>query len=308
MAARQAFGVEGLDAMLGGGLLPGTLTVVAGATGAGKTQLGLRWADLGLASEGRRGVICDLTSRGDAQNHEAYARDQFGWDLVEHRGRRAGRPRADLGLRPRPRRLLPPVRPLGPTGHPARPGARRLARLEVRPGPGPPGVGRVLLLAVRPGLAPGGGRRDRADRAVRRVDPVRVLRVPLSAGLPEGGRVGRPRGLSRTLPGQRRGRPRPPIRPQVHRLPLPLHHAPRPARRPDGPADRRGGHPLQRQHDHPTWARSRAAGDRTGLVRSTSPSTAAARAPTRSARTSSPIVAWRSGEDSRFQRGKPFEI
>ncbi len=38
--------------MLGGGLLPGTLTVLAGATGAGKTQLGLRWADLGRPPRG----------------------------------------------------------------------------------------------------------------------------------------------------------------------------------------------------------------------------------------------------------------
>jgi KaiC/GvpD/RAD55 family RecA-like ATPase len=83
-AARQAFGIEGLDAMLGGGLLPGTLTVVAGATGAGKTQVGLKWADRGLEVDGRRGVICDLSSRGDAQNHHAYALSQFGWDLREH--------------------------------------------------------------------------------------------------------------------------------------------------------------------------------------------------------------------------------
>src|SRR5438067_1695416 len=79
---RQGFGIEGLDALLGGGLLPGTLTVVAGATGVGKTQLGLRWGWQGRADEGRAGVVCDLTSRGDAQNHRAYARDQFGWDLA----------------------------------------------------------------------------------------------------------------------------------------------------------------------------------------------------------------------------------
>ena len=66
---RQAFGIEELDRELGGGLLPGTLTVVAGATGIGKTQLGLRWADAGNQGEGARGVICDLTSRGDSQNH-----------------------------------------------------------------------------------------------------------------------------------------------------------------------------------------------------------------------------------------------
>lgn len=78
---RQGFGNERLDALLGGGLLPGTLTVLAGATGSGKTQLGLRWAHEGVTAEGRRGVICDLTSRGDAQNHPGYARDQFGWEL-----------------------------------------------------------------------------------------------------------------------------------------------------------------------------------------------------------------------------------
>jgi len=83
---RQAFGIEPLDAMLGGGLMPGTLTVVAGATGVGKTQLGLRWAHEGQLAEGRRGVICDLSSRGDAQNHLAYAADQFGWTLAEHPG------------------------------------------------------------------------------------------------------------------------------------------------------------------------------------------------------------------------------
>jgi len=79
---RQAFGIGALDALVGGGLLPGTLTVLAGSTGVGKTQLGLRWADQGAAAEGRRGVVCDLTSRGDAQNHADYARRQFGWDLL----------------------------------------------------------------------------------------------------------------------------------------------------------------------------------------------------------------------------------
>src|SRR5262249_56733534 len=82
--ARHAFGLEELDRALGGGLLPGTLTVLAGATGIGKTQLGLRWAQLGLAGEGRRGVLCDLTSRGDSQNHAEYASRLFDWDLNEY--------------------------------------------------------------------------------------------------------------------------------------------------------------------------------------------------------------------------------
>src|SRR4051794_35384773 len=79
---RQGFGIEDLDGILGGGPVPGTLTVLAGATGVGKTQLGLRWGNQGAVAEGRRGLVCDLTSRGDAQNHAAYARDQFGWDLA----------------------------------------------------------------------------------------------------------------------------------------------------------------------------------------------------------------------------------
>src|SRR4051812_24143976 len=78
--ARQGFGIEALDRNLGGGLLPGTLTVLAGATGIGKTQLGLKWVDAGLAAEGYRGLICDLTSRGDSQNHASYTRAQFGWE------------------------------------------------------------------------------------------------------------------------------------------------------------------------------------------------------------------------------------
>jgi KaiC/GvpD/RAD55 family RecA-like ATPase len=78
---RQTFGSPALDRHLGGGLIPGTLTVVAGATGMGKTQLGLRWADTGEVEEGRRGVVCDLTSRGDSQNHAGYAHQHFGWEL-----------------------------------------------------------------------------------------------------------------------------------------------------------------------------------------------------------------------------------
>jgi KaiC/GvpD/RAD55 family RecA-like ATPase len=81
--ARHAFGLDELDRALGGGLLPGRLTVVAGATGVGKTQLGLRWAHGGLGGEGRRGIICDMTARGDSQNHAEYASRLFDWDLNE---------------------------------------------------------------------------------------------------------------------------------------------------------------------------------------------------------------------------------
>ena len=50
MLSRLSTGVPGLDERLGGGLIPGTLTVVVGASGIGKTQLGLQFAHAGLAA------------------------------------------------------------------------------------------------------------------------------------------------------------------------------------------------------------------------------------------------------------------
>jgi KaiC/GvpD/RAD55 family RecA-like ATPase len=79
---RQATGVPGLDELLGGGLIPGTLTVVVGATGIGKTQLGLQFAQAGFAQETHRGVIFDCASRGDSQSHTEYARRMFDWHLA----------------------------------------------------------------------------------------------------------------------------------------------------------------------------------------------------------------------------------
>ncbi len=67
--------------MLGGGLIPGTLTVVYGATGIGKTHLGLTFAHHGLAADGAPGLIFDMNARGDSQQHHAYAERLFGWKL-----------------------------------------------------------------------------------------------------------------------------------------------------------------------------------------------------------------------------------
>jgi KaiC/GvpD/RAD55 family RecA-like ATPase len=78
---RLSTGIEGLDELLGGGLLPGTLTVVVGSSGIGKTQLGLQFARAGLAQEGRSGILFDMTARGDSQNHADYARRMFQWEL-----------------------------------------------------------------------------------------------------------------------------------------------------------------------------------------------------------------------------------
>ena len=82
MAGRQSTAVPGLDELLGGGLIPGTLTVVVGATGIGKTQLGLQFAHAGGQQEGHRGVIFDCSSRGDSQSHAEYARRMFDWRLT----------------------------------------------------------------------------------------------------------------------------------------------------------------------------------------------------------------------------------
>lgn len=81
MHSRLTTGVEGLDSLLGGGLIPGTLTVVVGATGIGKTQLGLQFAEAGHRQEERRGILFDMTSRGDPQSHADYAKRMFDWRL-----------------------------------------------------------------------------------------------------------------------------------------------------------------------------------------------------------------------------------
>lgn len=81
--ALYSTGIDFVDELLGGGLQPGTLTVVRGATGVGKTQLGLSFCNAGLAQEGRRGFVIDMGSRGDTQQHRPYARRLFGWEMTE---------------------------------------------------------------------------------------------------------------------------------------------------------------------------------------------------------------------------------
>jgi KaiC/GvpD/RAD55 family RecA-like ATPase len=86
---RHSTGIARLDDFLGGGLIPGTLTVVAGATGIGKTQLGVQFAHAGEAQEQHRGIFFDLTARGDTQSHAQYAQRMYQWQLqiADHRAR-----------------------------------------------------------------------------------------------------------------------------------------------------------------------------------------------------------------------------
>lgn len=79
---RHSTGIARLDEALGGGLIPGTLTVVMGATGVGKTQLSLSYCNAGQSQEGQRGVIYDLTTRGDSQNQSEYALQTYDWSMV----------------------------------------------------------------------------------------------------------------------------------------------------------------------------------------------------------------------------------
>lgn len=81
-ATRLSTGVPGLDELLGGGLIPGTLTVVVGASGIGKTQLGIQFAEAGSRQERRRGIFFDMTARIDSQSHADYAKRMFDWQLT----------------------------------------------------------------------------------------------------------------------------------------------------------------------------------------------------------------------------------
>jgi KaiC len=80
-APRLSTGVPGLDEQLGGGLLRGTLAVVVGATGIGKSQLGVQFAAAGAEQEGRRGIFFDLSYRGDSQSHADYALRMVDWAI-----------------------------------------------------------------------------------------------------------------------------------------------------------------------------------------------------------------------------------
>jgi KaiC/GvpD/RAD55 family RecA-like ATPase len=82
--SRQSTGVDGLDELLGGGLIPGTLAVVVGASGSGKTQLGMQFLHAGCGQEGRAGIIFDMSARIDSQGHDDYAQRMFGWSVGKH--------------------------------------------------------------------------------------------------------------------------------------------------------------------------------------------------------------------------------
>jgi KaiC/GvpD/RAD55 family RecA-like ATPase len=79
---RLSTGVPGLDEKIGGGLLPDTMTVLVGSSGIGKTQFGIQFLNAVNADNERPGIIYDLTTRGDSQNHAEYAKKLFNRTLI----------------------------------------------------------------------------------------------------------------------------------------------------------------------------------------------------------------------------------
>jgi circadian clock protein KaiC len=74
---RLSSGVATLDEMLGGGLWPGSATLVAGPSGSGKTLMGLHFLQAGVAAKER--VI--LASLQENQSQLARVARGFGWSL-----------------------------------------------------------------------------------------------------------------------------------------------------------------------------------------------------------------------------------
>ncbi|MGZ4204389.1 MAG: RAD55 family ATPase [Actinomycetota bacterium] len=76
--ARISSGVAGLDEMIGGGITEGTVSLVAGPSGGGKTVLGLHFVAEGLA----RGERCLYVSLQESEAQLIAKAKAFGWDFV----------------------------------------------------------------------------------------------------------------------------------------------------------------------------------------------------------------------------------
>ncbi|SCZ62892.1 circadian clock protein KaiC [Thiohalomonas denitrificans] len=78
-------GIDGLDAILGGGIPEGRTTLVHGGTGSGKTMVGLQWLHSG-ALAGEAGLFLSLEESAESLRRNTAA---LGWDL--EREEREGR-------------------------------------------------------------------------------------------------------------------------------------------------------------------------------------------------------------------------
>jgi circadian clock protein KaiC len=78
MTKRVRTGVTGLDEMLYGGFLEGSAVLVQGATGTGKTTLGLQFLYTGIVEEREPGLLITFEEFPSALLRDA---QQHGWDL-----------------------------------------------------------------------------------------------------------------------------------------------------------------------------------------------------------------------------------
>jgi circadian clock protein KaiC len=75
---RVKTGIVGLDEMLSGGLLEGSITLVRGAPGTGKTTFGMQFLYSGVTSEDERGLLVSFEEFPFSLHRDALS---FGWDL-----------------------------------------------------------------------------------------------------------------------------------------------------------------------------------------------------------------------------------
>ena len=75
---RVKTGIVGLDEMLSGGLFEGSITLVRGAPGVGKTTLGMQFLYSGIIDENERGLLVSFEEFPFFLHSDALS---FGWDL-----------------------------------------------------------------------------------------------------------------------------------------------------------------------------------------------------------------------------------
>src|SRR5579884_695469 len=71
-------GIAGFDELLGGGLVAGTMALVEGAPGTGKTTLGLGFIHHGVVARGEPGLVLTFEEVPQQLYRDAL---NFGWDL-----------------------------------------------------------------------------------------------------------------------------------------------------------------------------------------------------------------------------------
>jgi circadian clock protein KaiC len=79
MTTRVRTGIPGLDELLGGGLIEGSASLVVGATGTGKTTLGMQFLYNGVVQYDEPGLLVTFEEFPHSLQRDAMS---FGWDLA----------------------------------------------------------------------------------------------------------------------------------------------------------------------------------------------------------------------------------